>query len=553
MTLKNVFRVIGIDTTKKCSPIVFNPLHFPARGKTRMRHVSQAREQLSCYFAKCAAVIAAVFLALSVCYAQAPASPTPNDPLSQELNKYPGLLPELGRLTEKLQHSVQFPPARTESRLLPLLPDSTVVYAAFPNYGEVAHQALNIFRQELQESPVLRDWWQHGALARSGPKVEDCLEKFYQISQYLGDEIVVSGGTNGRNPSALVVAEIRKPGLKKQLEQTLVELGGKSNPTVRVLDPQELTPEVGRPAYEPVVLVRPDFVVAGLGSDSLRIFSARLDHGSRDFVSTPFGQRAIQAYQGGATLLGAVDLHQILSQVPSGNKDDQITLQRTGFADMKYLVWEHKRVNGQSVSQAELSFTGPRHGVASWLATSSPLGSLDFASPAAMIVTSMVLTNPAQIFDEVKQLAGISNPGAFAALAQFEQAWKLSLKQDVLSYLGGELTFELDAIAPSKPVWKAILGVNDPKRLQQTLNTVLATMHLPVEQSDDNGVTYYSVGIPSSPTSFDLGYTFVDGYLIVGSSHETVAEAVRLHRSGESLAKSKKFRAALPPGYPPGA
>jgi hypothetical protein len=148
-----------------------------------MRHASQAREQLSCYFAKCAAVIAAVFLALSVCYAQAPASPTPNDPLSQELNKYPGLLPELGRLTEKLQHSVQFPPARTESRLLPLLPDSTVVYAAFPNYGEVAHQALKVFRQELQESPVLRDWWQHGALATSGPKVEDFLEKFYQISR----------------------------------------------------------------------------------------------------------------------------------------------------------------------------------------------------------------------------------------------------------------------------------------------------------------------------------------------------------------------------------
>ena len=73
--------------------------------------------------------------------------------------------------------------------------ESTVFYAAFPNYGEASHQALKIFQKELQVSPVLRAWWQHGELATAGPKVEDALEKIYQLSQFLGDELTVSAGT----------------------------------------------------------------------------------------------------------------------------------------------------------------------------------------------------------------------------------------------------------------------------------------------------------------------------------------------------------------------
>src|SRR5262249_38071953 len=44
-------------------------------------------------------------------------------------------------------------------------------------------------------------------------------------------------------------------------------------------------------------------------------------------------------------------------------------------------------------------------------------------------------------------------------------------------------------------------------------------------------------------------YTFVNGYLIVASSNESAAEAIRLHRSGESLAKSSKFLSSFPAGY----
>ena len=505
------------------------------------------------YFIKCAAVTALFFLLVSACAAQASPAGQPDMPWSKDLKKYPGLLPEVGRLVDKLQHSLQFPPARGPSRLLPLLPEATMSYAAFPNYGDVTYQALKIFRQELKESSVLRDWWQHGEVATAGPKVEDSLEKIYRLSQYLGEEIVLSGSIDGKESSLLILAEVRKPGLEEFLQQMVKELAGKSKPPVRVLDLQELaTAGDRRPAQELLLLVRPGFVAGALDVATLRSFNTRLERNSREFVSTPFGQRVARAYEGGAAILAAADLQKILSQAPTGTKQDQMTLQRTGFADVKYLVWEHKSVPGQAASQLELSFTGPRHGVASWLAAPTPLGSLDFVSPKAILAASVVLSNPAQVFEDVRELAAASNPKAFAAITQSEQALKLSFKEDLLRQLGGEITVEIDNATP-EPVWRAILQVNDPALLQRTMTTLLAAVQFRTEQFDDAGVTYHSVRIPSGKTVMEIGYAFVDGYLVIASSPETAADAVRLHRTGESLGKSRKFLASLPPGWPSGA
>src|SRR6266481_1213949 len=229
---------------------------------------AQTFQQRRRYFLRCAAIVAVTFLLASVCDAQvqvSPAAPAPQAPWTQELNKYPGLLDEFGRLVDRLQQNLQFPPARSASRLLPLLPESTMSYAAFPNYGDVARQALNVFRQELQDNSVLRNWWQHGELAAAGPKLEDSFERFSQLSQYLGEEIVVSGGFEGREPNLLMVAEVRRPGLKKFLQQMVNKLAGQSKPGVRVLDPQELAvAKDGGSVEELVLLVCPDFVVAGL-------------------------------------------------------------------------------------------------------------------------------------------------------------------------------------------------------------------------------------------------------------------------------------------------
>jgi len=206
-------------------------------------------------------------------------------------------------------------------------------------------------------------------------------------------------------------------------------------------------------------------------------------------------------------------------------------------------------VAGQRVSQSELSFSGPRRGSAAWLTKPAPLGSLDFVSPKAILTGSLVLKNPAQIFEDIKELSGNPNSNPFAAIAQFEQALHLSLKDDLLGLLGGELTVELDSVAPPQPAWKAMLAVKDANHLQKTLSTLLAAAQMKTEQLEDAGVTYQAVRIPNGKNVVEIAYAFADGYLIVGSSRNAVTEAVRLHKSGASLGKSKKFLASMPPGH----
>lgn len=470
-------------------------------------------------------------------------------PWDQDLNKYPGLLPEFGQLMIKLQKATHFPAMRGQSRLLPLLPESTVGYAAFPNYGDSVHQALLVFQQELKESAVLRDWWQHGAPAEAGPKLEDALEKLYQLSQFLGDEIAVSGTIKDQDLSILILAEVRKPGLQAFISKLEKEYAGDSTPSLRVFDPRQLaTAKDQGSTKEPIVLVRPDFVVVAFDLSALRSFNALLDKNGGNFISTPFGQRLAQAYRGGAGILLGMDLQKVITQLPQHSGKDQLVFQRTGFADLKYLIWEHKDVAGQAASQAELSFTGPRHGVASWLAAPARVGGLDFVSPNAAGVSALVLKSPAQIFYEFKELFDFANPGAFAGLAQAEEALQFNLKQDLLSKLTGEITAEFDGPYGANLAWKVILRVNDSAGLQQSLNRLLAAAHFDAQRHEEGGLAYYSFPFPAGPKPVEINYAFLDDYLLVAPTPAILIEADRMHRTGDSLAKSSRFLAALPPG-----
>ena len=489
----------------------------------------------------------AVMLVFLASYCGAQVATSPGDPLSKELDKYPGLLPELGKLIERLKNEVQFPPDRDRSNLLPLVPESTTYYVAFPNYGDAAHQALAIFRQELRESAVLRDWWQHTANDANAAKFEDAVEEFYELSQYVGNETVVAGDTTGAKNNFLI-AEIQKPGLKNFLQQLLQELPDNSRAMVRVLNQQEL-PEahdaVGQQGL--VILVRTDFVVAAPTLEAVRAANRLLNTTKQTFSTTAFGQRVAQSYQGGTGFLAAADLQKILQQLPGAPPQTQDMLNRAGFDNVKFLVWEHKTVAGQSVSQMELSFSGPRHGIASWLAAPSVLGSLEFVAPKAVTVATIKLKNLSEIFDGVRQLATLANPDAFATLDQMQQMMSVNLRNELLSYLEGEITFEFDGLAGQQPLWKAVLQVSDPERLQQTLGKLLAASGQAAAPSVEDGVKYYSVVIPSAKTASQITYAFADGYLVIASTRESVAEGIQAHHSGLSFAKSAKFLSSMAP------
>jgi hypothetical protein len=328
----------------------------------------------------------------------------------------------------------------------------------------------------------------------------------------------------------------------------ITDLAGKSKSGLLVLDPQQLAVAETKPAAgDLLILVRPDFVVAALNLATLRAFNSHLDQMSRGFVTTPFMHRVERAYAGGVTMLAAADLQKLLSKVPQAPNADQMTLQRSGFSDMKFLVWDHTRLNGQALSEAELSFTGPRRAAAAWLAEPAPLGSLDFVAPKAIVAGTVVLANPTRIFDDYKEITGATSAAVFANLAQAEQVMKLSLRDDLLGCLGGEITLELDSVTPPKPEWRAILKVSDSKHLRQTLSSLLTTAQFRAEEFEEEGTTISTVEIPNGQSRLIIGYAVVDGYWILGSSREAVANAIHLHTSGGSLGKSKRFLAALPP------
>lgn len=518
-----------------------------------MRHVRplpvQARGRGYLKYAALALVALAAGLS---CSAQNAQTNPPNDAAAaQDIAKNPALMAEFGKLAGRLQHEVTLPFPREESNVLPVLADGTTFYLALPNYGDAAHQALGIFEQELQTSPALREWWQKSEPAPSGQKIEESIESFYELSQYVGDEVVVSGTTGGNQPKLLIAAQVRKPGFKQALEQMLRALPAGTNAGVTVFDPQELAAATSVPPKQFIVLVRPDFVVGSSDLATLRSFNAQLDSAARNFSSSPFGQGIAQQYQGGANMVAAADLHTILGQIPNQTPQGQRVLQQSGFGDVKYLVWKHKRADGSSFSDGELSFMGPRRGIASWLGAPGPMAALDFASPSAILVASMRLKNPADMFDDIWELASSVNPNACNAISAYEQMLGLNLRDDLFGKLDGELAIELDGPV-QKPAWRVILGVKNAAGLQQALTKLFTAGHIVVGQAEEGGTTYYSIAVPAGRTATDITYAYVPGYLILSSSHESVQDAIQLRGSGASLGKSAQFLESLPPGHPSG-
>ncbi len=464
-----------------------------------------------------------------------PAQPNPMD----FFNKYPGLLEEYGRLLERFQREFKMPTARTQSQLLRLMPQSTTAYGAFPNYGAVAHQALDIFHEELKSSAPLRQWWQDSQTTK-GPDLEKFLKRYYELSEFLGDEMVASGMIRENGGGLLLLAEIKKPGVEEFLRSTVKELAGKSTPP-QVLNLKELATAQDS-TDKPAILVRPDLVIFSTDLKTLRSFNTKLSSGGATLDTTAFGKRLSDSYQHGVEMLMAADLQTIMAQMPKGHADEQLFFQRSGFADAKYAIWEFANVSGQAPSQGELSFVRPRRGIASWLAAPAHLGGLDYASPDAALVMSVLLKDPTEVFADIKEFAASSNSQGPQNLDNLEP-----VLLPILAQLTGDITLELDTFPPADPEWKVILGTRDVNALQQALSPILSQVQ-PREVVKD-GETYYLLQVPNGKKAMDLSFSFQKGYLVIGSSQPVVAKAVIAHRSGESLAKSERFRAALPPGH----
>jgi len=507
--------------------------------------------------------MALVLLSAGYCPAQTPSSKDSPDATIEQINsRYPGMMDAIGHLLGRMRDEIRYPAPRSESRLLQILPDSTVLYLAIPNFGDLAHQAGEILRSEIKDSAALGDALQKNKeWGELEPKIEDALEKASQLQQFLGDEVVITGDRKGSVPALLAVAQIRKPGLKEYLEKALAEISKQQKPGVRIFDARELaSAEVKPRSDELLVLLRDDLVAASSDLGELRKFSAELERKKKpEAASTDFHRRLGQEYAGGVSTLVGADLHTLMKDLPPLAQRGIAPLEQNGFGDLQYFFWNRKSRDREDLGKAELSFASPRHGAAAWLANSRRLTTPGFVSPKSVMSLTLVLNDPSKIFDDIKLMAGPARQDSFAALAQFEQILKVSLKDDVLANLSGEVTLELADISSAQPAWRAIFQVKNAEHLQKTFDTLLAASGMPVEHAQQAGIAYSTFHLARAgtreappgeqPSSPEISYAFADGHLVVGAGQPAVAEAFRMHRSGESLEKSPAFLALLPEGH----
>src|SRR5260370_754626 len=371
--------------------------------------------------------------------------------------------------------------------------------------------------------------------------------------------MVIVGKLKGGDASGVLLTEIKKPGLREFLDKVNTELIASSSDRLRIFDPQQLATATEKDITQrPVVLIRPDLLVVGFSVAALREFNSQLDEHSARFESNAFGQRLAQAYQSGTSTVLGLDLHQLIGLMPSNKPQDQAMLEKTGFADVNYFVTSYV----STANEMEVTFNGSRRGIASWIAAPKPMSGLDFVSTHAAVAGDVILKSPVQIFDDVRELAG---EAAFASLPQMEDQLKVNLKNDLLSKLTGEIAFEMQPMLPTarqatsfnqgifvgeKPgPFKLILGVSDPAALQQTLTKLLASAPVQPVHRQHDGITINTVRYPTySDPPIEINYFFLDGYLVIASDRSTAREAARVHRSGESLAKSADLHDVLSRG-----
>jgi hypothetical protein len=215
---------------------------------------------------------------------------------------------------------------------------------------------------------------------------------------------------------------------------------------------------------------------------------------------------------------------------------------------------ERRDVGGKTENRAGLTFASERRGVASWLAAPASMGALEFISPNASMVNSLVIKNPRSIMEDLIQIMGSSDSNLSQDLAQFEAKTGVRVLDDIAAPLGGELTFAFDGPVLPTPKWKAVLEVYDPTTLQSTIAKLLdsfnreapprvGTLQLTTQQVGSQ--TYYTLRNSKHPNS-EMDYTYVDSYLIAGPDISTISEAIRDRQAGLTLTHSATFQALLP-------
>ncbi len=445
---------------------------------------------------------------------------------SRNLDQHIALLNEFAGLARKIQ-AIQLPGLRYQTPLLSLLPETTVVYVSIPNYADALSQANRLLQDRVRQSAVLREWWQKGGEDKQ-ESINQMVDTIRQLSDYIGDEIVLSVTRTGPNtrPEFVILSEVKKPGLGEFVHSKMKEIGMKEIP-------KDLTISIG----QHLLCISPNGEMA----------ASLVTGAPTQFASTAFGKRIAETYTDGAGIVFAANVAAMRPPV-----DALVT--RTGAADMQYVVLERREINHKTENKATVNFSGPRQGVASWLAAPAPIGSLDFVSPGASVAAGFVVKNPALVADDIFALIATAQPKFLDCLRDFESKTGVRVRDDIAASLGTDVTVSIDGPMLPLPAWKIIAEVTDTARLQQSLERLIQEYQnlasangekgVSVETNEINGRKVYILKGVEHP--LELRYAFSDGYLILTQDPGAMRRAFRAKDDNFRLVNSHRFRMLLP-------
>ncbi len=482
---------------------------------------------------------------------------------SRDLDQYLTLLEEYTALRREIRQTVPRPGLRYTSRLLDLMPEDTVIYAALPNLGETITETRRVLRERLAESPALAEWWQAQGYDEFEPMADEIVGRIGEFGEYLGAELAIGGqlpdrGAPGEGDDfgVLVLADIVDgPGLMDFVERQMADLAAEHGEEIRVVFLEDPFAPVAGDDEAIFMWLHSELVAAAPRVEPIRRVARHVLGGEPNpFTETSFYEGIAELYAEGADILIAGDVERAVATAMGGEEhaaEEIEAFERTGFKSARHLMAEQKRVGDATHHRVALTFNEARTGIASWLAAPAPMGSLDFVSPDAKLVAAFVFKDPVKLLDDLEGLTGGAE-GFSEALELFEQRHGLSLRDDFAASLGGEFAFAIDGPLVPEPAWKLVLEVYDPARFQWTLEEALADLntrlaeegHEPVvlERDESGGRTFYALPVEI----MTIHYTYVEGYLVVAPSRPLLDRAIRFRSSGYSIADAPRFATLLP-------
>ena len=440
---------------------------------------------------------------------------------SRDAANYSGLLVALANIEEQL--ALSEPSMRNEARLVPYLPTFTSAYFAIPNLDGTIEEALQLLDQRAPQNTELGEWW----FSESGQSMREVLEHLQGVTALLGDELVFVL-TGSKEPVPLFLAQVR-PGRHEELQRLIEGLAD---------DPSEAPP----------FQVTEDLLLASDTPANLALLSAQLGGGA----STSFAAEIAAHYQRGVGWLAAIDV----AAMNAAYQQEELS-RLLGLSSMRYLFLEQRSGAAGDETEATLSFSGARQGMASWLAAPGGIGSAEYISPDVIAASSGSTRDPREAFDQLLSALGPESE-MMEQIRELEAETGIDMRDDIAASLGTDFVIAIEGLSLTGPQVVVVAEVLNAGALDEAVRRLVATFNRQVgaDQPEQqlsfteevvDGRTW-NVLSEGGSTAGAVSWTYDHGYLVASPNRAVALRAIAVRDSASSLIRSAKFQQQFPSG-----